>query len=50
MDHGLVLCGYEEGPNGIAPGGRYRQLFGRNELKPTIINMLRNALANDETR
>ncbi len=49
IDRALVLCGYEDDPRGIAPRGKYKQLFGRNELKLTIINMLREAPADDET-
>jgi hypothetical protein len=49
IDRALVLCGYEEDPNGIAPRGKYKQLFGRNELKLTIINTLRAAPVDDET-
>jgi hypothetical protein len=33
---------------GIAPRGKYKQLFGRNELKLTIINALRVAPVDDE--
>ena len=49
IDRALVLCGYKDDPRGIAPRGKYKQLFGRNELKLTIINMLREAPADDET-
>lgn len=49
IDRALVLCGYEDDPRGIAPRGKYKQLFGRNELKLTIINMLREAPTDDET-
>ncbi len=49
IDRALVLCGYEDDPKGIAPRGKYKQLFGRNELKLTIINMLREAPTDDET-
>jgi len=49
IDRALVLCGYEDDPKGIAPRGKYKQLFGRNELKLTIIKMLRQAPADDET-
>ena len=49
IDRALVLCGYEDDPKGISPRGKYKQLFGRNELKLTIINMLRQAPADDET-
>lgn len=45
----LVLCGYEDEPKAIAPRGKYKQLFGRSALKLTIINILREAPANDET-
>ena len=49
IDRTLVLCGYEDDPRGIAPRGKYKQLFGRNELKLAIIDMLRDAPADDET-
>jgi len=49
IDRALVLCGYEGDPKGIAPRGKYKQLFGRNELKLTIINALRVAPVDDET-
>ncbi len=49
IDRALVLCGYTDDPKGIAPRGRYKQLFGRNELKLKIINALRVAPADDET-
>ena len=29
IDRALVLCGYEDDPKGIAPRGKYKQLFGR---------------------
>ena len=48
IDRALVLCGYQDDPKGIAPRGKYKQLFGRNELKLTIISMLRVAPADDE--
>lgn len=48
IDRALVLCGYEDDPKAIAPRGKYKQLFGRNELKLSIINMLREAPADDE--
>ena len=48
IDRALVLCGYEDDPKGIAPRGKYKQLFGRNELKLTIINALRVAPVDDE--
>jgi hypothetical protein len=37
----LLLCGYTDDPKGIALRGKYKQLFGRNELKLTIKRMLR---------
>ncbi len=43
-----MLCGYTDDPKGIAPRGKYKQLFARNELKLTIINMLRQAPSDDE--
>ena len=49
IDRALVLCGYEDDPKGIAPRGKYKQLFVRNELKLTIRDMLRQAPADDET-
>ena len=48
IDRALVLCGYTDDPKGIAPRGKYKQLFGRNELKLTVINLLREAPADDE--
>jgi len=48
IDRALVQCGYKDDPKAIAPRGKYKQLFGRNELKLTIINMLREAPADDE--
>ena len=49
IDRALVLCGYEDDPKAIAPRGKYKQLFGRNELKLTIIKTLREGPAEDET-
>ncbi len=49
IDRALVLCGYQGDPTGIAPRGKYKQLFGRNELKLTIRDMLRQAPADDDT-
>ena len=48
IDRALVLCGYEDDPKAIPARGKYKQLFGRNELKLTIINALRIAPADDE--
>lgn len=49
IDRALVICGYQGDPKGIAPRGKYKQLFGRNELKLTIRDVLRQAPAEDET-
>ncbi|MEP4194016.1 MAG: hypothetical protein ABJL99_00060 [Aliishimia sp.] len=49
IDRALVMCGYEGDPKSIAPRGKYKQLFGRNELKLTVRDMLRVAPADDET-
>lgn len=49
IDRALVLCGYQDDPKGIAPRGKYKQLFGRNELKLTVREVLREAPADDET-
>jgi len=48
IDRALVLCGYDDDPKAIAPRGKYKQLFRRNELKLAIINALRVATADDE--
>lgn len=48
IDRALALCGYQDDPKGIAPRGKYKQLFGRNELKLTIMQMLRETPADDE--
>lgn len=48
IDRTLVLCGYGDDPKAIAPRGKYKQLFGRSELKLTIIKLLRKAPADDE--
>jgi hypothetical protein len=49
IDRALVLCGYTDDPKGIAPRTKYKQLFGRNELKLTILDTLRQGPADDET-
>lgn len=49
IDRALLLCGNQDDPKGIAPRGKYKQLFGRNELKLTIRDMLRYAPSDDET-
>lgn len=48
IDRALVLCGYQDDPKGIAPRGKYKQLFGRNELKLMIRDRLRQGAADDE--
>lgn len=47
IDRALLLCGYQDDPKSIAPRGKYKQLFGRNELKLTIINALRISPSDD---
>jgi len=41
IDRALVLCGYEDDPKSIVPRGKYKQLFGRNELKLIARDRLR---------
>ncbi|PCI03460.1 MAG: hypothetical protein COB78_10920, partial [Hyphomicrobiales bacterium] len=49
IDRALHLCGYLEDPKVIAPRGKYKQMFGRNELKLAILDTLRKAPADDLT-
>jgi hypothetical protein len=49
IDRALLLCGYQDDPKGIAPRGKYKQLFGRNELKLITRERLREGPADDET-
>jgi hypothetical protein len=49
IDRALALCGYQDDPKGIAPRGKYKQLFGRNELKLITRDRLRHGPADDET-
>tara|TARA_R110000765_G_scaffold215157_6_gene320026 strand:+ start:135 stop:437 length:303 start_codon:yes stop_codon:yes gene_type:complete len=49
IDRAVMLCGCDDDPKGIAPRGKYKQLFGCNELKLTIINALWVAPVDDET-
>jgi hypothetical protein len=49
IDRALLLCGYTDDPKGIAPRGKYKQLFGRNELKLMTRERLREGPADDET-
>ena len=47
QDRALHLCGYQEDPKAIAPRGKYKQMFGRNELKLAILDTLRKSPADD---
>jgi len=47
IDRALHLCGYQEDPKAIAPRGKYKQMFGRNELKLAILDTLRKSPADD---
>lgn len=49
IDRTLLLCGYQDDPKGSAPRGKYKQLFGRNELKLMTRERLRDGPADDET-
>jgi len=49
IDRALALCGYTGDPRGIAPRTKYKQLFGRNELKLLTRERLRDGPADDET-
>jgi hypothetical protein len=49
IDRALAPCGYAVNPKGIAPRSKYKQLFGRNELKLTVLRLLREAPANNDT-
>ena len=49
IDRALVLCGYTDDPKAIPARGKYKQLFGRNELKLMIRERLREVPADDET-
>lgn len=49
IDRALVLCGYQDDPKSISPRTKYRQLFGRNEVKLTVRGLLKNGHADDET-
>jgi hypothetical protein len=48
IDRALILCGYKDDPKGIAPRTKYKQMFGRSELKRIILQTLRDAPADDE--
>jgi hypothetical protein len=49
IDRALVLCGYQDDPKGIPARTKYKQMFGRNELKLTTLDTLGQAPADDET-
>lgn len=49
IDRALALCGYKDDPKGITPRGKYKQLFGRNELKLITRDRLRQSPADDVT-
>ena len=49
IDRALVLCGYQDDPKAIPARTKYKQMFGRNELKLTILDTLRQGPADDET-
>ena len=49
IDRALVLVGYQDDPKAIPARGKYKQLFGRNELKLLTRERLRGGPADDET-
>lgn len=49
IDRALLVCGYQDDPKGIAPRGKYKQLFGRNELKLMTRERLLEGPADEET-
>ncbi len=48
IDRALEICGYKGNPSGIAPRGKYKQMFGRSELKRLILDQLRMGPKDDE--
>ena len=48
IDRTLVLCGYQDNPENIEPRGKYKQLFGRSELKRLVIACLKDGQKDDE--
>ncbi|NOX96385.1 MAG: hypothetical protein GXP04_15225 [Alphaproteobacteria bacterium] len=48
IDRTLVLCGYEGDPSGIEPRSKYKQLFGRSELKRLVLACLKDGSQDDE--
>ena len=49
IDRALEICGYKGNPSGIAPRTKYKQMFGRSELKRAILDQLRTGPKDDET-
>lgn len=47
IDRTLALCGYKGDPRGIEPRGKYKTMFGRNELKLLIMAQLKQGLKDD---
>jgi hypothetical protein len=47
IDRTLVLCGYEGDPSGIEPRSKYKQLFGRCELKRLVLACLKDGLPSE---
>ena len=48
LDRALEICGYTGDPRGIAPRTKYKQMFGRSELKRLILDQLRTGPKDDE--
>lgn len=48
IDRTLVLCGYEDNPEKIEPRGKYKQMFGRSELKRLVIACLKEGQKDDD--
>lgn len=48
IDRTLLLCGYEDNPENIEPRGKYKQLFGRSELKRLVIACLKDGQKEDD--
>lgn len=49
VDRALHLCGYADDPAAIPTRSKYRQFFGRGELKRIILQTLKDGPADDET-
>jgi len=48
IDRTLVLCGYQDNPENIEPRGKYKQLFGRSELKRLVMACLKGGQKDDD--